>query len=74
MSERFSGRIKSFDATTAKGFLAYEGGKDVFFEASALRSKGVQKLRPGQAVEFEIERNPNGVRAVDVEIKTAPAG
>jgi cold shock protein len=73
MSERFSGRIKSFDASTGKGFLAYEGGKDVFFHASAIRSKGAQSLRPGQAVEFAIERDSNGLKAVEVELKPAPS-
>jgi cold shock CspA family protein len=69
MSERFSGRIKSFDASTGKGL----GGKDVFFHASAIRSKGAQSLRPGQAVEFAIERDSNGLKAVEVELKPAPS-
>jgi CspA family cold shock protein len=69
MTERLSGRIKSFDASTGNGFIERQGGKDVFFHVSAVQSGGGQTPRPGQAVQFSIERGPKGPHAVRIVFK-----
>jgi len=51
------GVVKQFDAKTGQGFLATEGGKDVFFHYSA--SSG-SPLAEGARVEFEIRKNESG--------------
>jgi len=68
MRERFIDTIKSFDASTGNGFIERQGGPDVFFHISAFRSKSFQPIRPGQAVEFSIERDAKHPKAIDIVI------
>jgi cold shock protein len=76
MRERFSGIVKSFDASTGSGFIEVEAGDafDVFVHWFAPEVKGFQSLRPGQAIEFSIEKGPKGPKAVDLVIKTGSSG
>ena len=43
-----------------------EQGKDVFVHVSALGASGLQALTEGQRVEFEVEQDAKGLRAVNV--------
>jgi CspA family cold shock protein len=47
------GTVKFFDASRGFGFIAREGGDDVFVHASNLQSAGTS-LTEGQVVEFEL--------------------
>ena len=66
MSERINGTVKWFNGTKGYGFLAREGGADVFVHYSAIREKGYRTLREGEQVEFDIKMGPRGPQAENV--------
>jgi CspA family cold shock protein len=66
MSERIVGTVKWFNASKGYGFLAQEGGDDVFVHYSAINMDGYRTLDEGQRVEFSVEEGPKGLQAVDV--------
>jgi CspA family cold shock protein len=66
MAERFVGTVKWFNTQKGYGFLAREGGEDVFVHYSAITSQGFRNLAEGQKVEFSIEKGPKGLQAVNV--------
>jgi CspA family cold shock protein len=66
MSERIQGTVKWFNAGKGYGFIAREGGEDVFVHYSALQSAGFRSLDEGQQVEFSVERGPKGLQATNV--------
>ncbi len=56
-----TGTVKWFNATKGFGFIEPEdGGKDVFVHISAVERAGMQSLREGQKVEFEIAPGRDG--------------
>jgi CspA family cold shock protein len=67
MAERVTGTVKWFNASKGYGFLAREGGPDVFVHFSAIQSDGFKTLNEGQQVEFEIEQGPKGLQAANVK-------
>jgi CspA family cold shock protein len=67
MAERVTGTVKWFNASKGFGFLAREGGPDVFVHYSAIVSEGFRTLQEGQQVEFEIEQGPKGLQAANVK-------
>jgi CspA family cold shock protein len=67
MAERVTGTVKWFNASKGYGFLAREGGPDVFVHFSAIQSDGFKTLTEGQQVEFEIEQGPKGLQAANVK-------
>ena len=68
MTERTTGTVKWFNGTKGYGFLAREGGEDVFVHFSAIQADGYRNLTEGQKVEFSIERGPKGLQAANVVI------
>jgi CspA family cold shock protein len=66
MAERIIGTVKWFNATKGYGFIAREGGEDVFVHFSAIQMDGYKKLEEGQQVEFSIENGPKGLQAANV--------
>jgi CspA family cold shock protein len=66
MEERVVGTVKWFNNTKGYGFLAQEGGPDVFVHHSAIQSEGYRSLTEGQRVEFSIEAGPKGPQAARV--------
>lgn len=64
--QRTSGTVKWFNDQKGFGFLAVEGGKDVFVHHSAIQSQGFRSLSEGDRVEFTIENGPKGPSAADV--------
>ncbi|HLC33946.1 MAG TPA: cold-shock protein [Anaerolineales bacterium] len=66
MTERIVGTVKWFNATKGYGFIAREGGEDVFVHFSAIQMDGYKKLEEGQQVEFSIENGPKGLQAANV--------
>jgi CspA family cold shock protein len=66
MSERIIGTVKWFNGSKGYGFLAQEGGEDVFVHYSAINMEGYRTLDEGQRVEFSIEEGPKGLQAVNV--------
>ena len=45
------------------GFIAQEGGDDLFFHANSLESVEFESLREGDKVEFEVIDTPKGKAA-----------
>ncbi len=66
MADRIIGTVKWFNATKGYGFIAHEGGQDVFVHFSAIEMEGYKKLEEGQQVEFTIEQGPKGLQAANV--------
>ena len=64
------GKVKWFSPQKGYGFIAREGGDDVFVHFSAIQDKGFKTLNEGQDVEFEIVEGARGPQAANV-IKTA---
>ena len=74
MVDRIAGTIKAFDRATGRGFIERQGGPDIFFHVSAVRSKAAKTLRVGQTVEFSLEKGATGPQAVDIVIKSKTPG
>ena len=68
MSERISGTVKWFNGSKGFGFLAREGGADVFVHFSAIQGDGFKNLEEGQKVEFTVEQGPKGPQASNVVV------
>ena len=68
MSERVVGTVKWFNGAKGYGFLAREGGPDVFVHFSAIEGDGFRNLEEGQQVEFSIENGPKGLQAAGVKV------
>lgn len=64
------GKVKWFSPEKGYGFIAREGGDDVFVHFSAIQDEGFKTLNEGQDVEFEIVEGARGPQAANV-IKTA---
>ena len=62
------GKVKWFSPEKGYGFIAREGGDDVFVHFSAIQGDGFKTLNEGQKVTFETETDPkNGkLRAANV--------
>lgn len=60
------GTVKWFNPEKGYGFIAREGGDDVFVHASALKTDGYKTLEEGQRVEFEVEKGQRGLQATNV--------
>lgn len=66
MDERKTGTVKWFNDQKGFGFIAQEGGDDVFVHYSAIQDEGFRTLSEGQSVEFTIEDGPKGPAAANV--------
>jgi len=66
-----SGKVRFYDAEKGFGFIAKDGGGDVYVRADAL-PRGVTGLRSGQRVEFGVIEGRRGEQALSVELIEAP--
>jgi cold shock protein len=57
------GTVKWFNADKGYGFIAVDGGRDVFVHFSAIQMDGYRSLEEGQRVEFDIENSDRGPQA-----------
>jgi CspA family cold shock protein len=55
--------VKWFNADKGYGFIAVDGGRDVFVHFSAIQMDGYRSLEEGQRVEFDIENSDRGPQA-----------
>ena len=66
-----TGTIKTLRAEKGFGFIRDDSGKEVFFHASAIYGEGIDNLREGDGVEFELgEAGAKGARATNVRRTT----
>ena len=63
---KYVGRLKWYNPARGYGFIAREGGPDVFVHFSAIRSTGYRELNEGDRVEFSITQGPKGPQASNV--------
>ncbi len=68
MSNRTTGTVKWFNGGKGYGFIAVEGGDDVFVHFSAIQADGFRNLEEGQTVELTVEQGPKGLQASDVVV------
>ena len=62
------GSVKWFNNEKGYGFIAVDGGQDVFVHYSAIQSDGYRSLDEGQRVEFEVAQGPKGPQADAVRV------
>jgi cold shock protein len=62
-----TGRVKWYDAEKGFGFLAQDGGEDVYVRKASL-PPGVEALKQGQRVEFGMAEGRRGPQALSVRL------
>ena len=68
-----TGRVKFYDAQQGFGYLSQDGGPDVYVRKVSL-ADGVEALRSGARVEFEVAEGPRGPQARSVRPLTSHPG
>jgi CspA family cold shock protein len=66
MSNQVTGTVKWFNDEKGFGFIAQEGGKDVFVHFSAIQGTGRKTLAEGQQVTMTVTSGQKGPQAEDV--------
>jgi cold shock protein len=62
------GTVKWFNDSKGFGFIAYDGGKDVFVHHSAISAQGFKSLSEGDRVKFDIVDGAKGPAAANVVV------
>jgi CspA family cold shock protein len=62
------GTVKWFNGEKGYGFIAVDGGQDVFVHYSAIQTEGFRTLEQDQRVEFEITQGQKGPQADEVRV------
>jgi cold shock protein len=62
------GTVKWFNGDKGYGFIAVDGGQDVFVHFSAIAGSGYRSLEEGQKVEFDITQGQKGPQAENVKV------
>jgi len=63
-----TGTVKWFNNEKGYGFIAREGGDDVFVHFSNIQANGYRTLEEGQRVEFDVAPGRKGEEAQNVRI------
>ena len=67
-----TGTVKWFDAAKGYGFIRPEDGSpDVFVHASAVERAGMDALREGQKVAYEVQRDPKRGKSSAENLRSA---
>jgi CspA family cold shock protein len=61
-----TGTVKWFNAEKGYGFIAQDGGPDVFVHFSAIQGNGYRTLAENDKVDFEVTQGPKGPNAANV--------
>ena len=61
-----SGTVKWFNDEKGFGFIAQEGGQDVFVHHSAINGSGRKSLTEGQKITMQVTQGPKGLQAENV--------
>ena len=62
------GTVKWFNGEKGFGFIQRASGEDVFVHYSAIQTSGYRTLNEGAEVEFDVEKGPKGLQAVNVKV------
>jgi cold shock CspA family protein len=62
-----TGEVKNWLDEKGYGFIAEDGGADVFVHATSLPA-GVKKLKPGDKVTYAVRQTDRGVQAANVRL------
>ncbi|MEW6584752.1 MAG: cold-shock protein [Nitrospirota bacterium] len=60
------GIVKWFNDSKGFGFVTRDDGTDVFVHHSSIQGNGFKSLAEGDAVSFDTENGPKGLRAINV--------
>ncbi|MDH4320541.1 MAG: cold-shock protein [Desulfobulbaceae bacterium] len=63
------GTVKWFNNSKGFGFIAQDGGNDVFVHHTAIQAEGFKSLDEGARVTFDIVDGPKGPAAANVKQK-----
>ena len=63
-----TGTVKWFNGEKGFGFIAREGGDDVFVHFSAIQGDGYRTLEEGQRVQFDVGPGRKGEEALNVQL------
>lgn len=61
------GKVKWFNRQKGYGFIAVEGGDDVFLHYSGIEGDGYRTINEGVAVSFDLQDGEKGPQAVHVK-------
>ncbi len=63
-----TGTVKFFNTTKGFGFIQPDDGtKDVFVHITAVEQSGMGHLSEGQKVDFEVQQDQRGPKAVNLQ-------
>ena len=65
-----TGRVQTIRVDKGFGFIKDDSGKEYFFHRSAVYGEGLENLREGDSVEFDVREGPKGPRAENVRRTT----
>ncbi len=64
-----TGTVKFFSTTKGFGFITPDdGGKDVFVHITEVERAGMMSLMEGQKVNFEVQKDTRGPKAVNLQV------
>jgi CspA family cold shock protein len=66
-----SGKVKWFDNKKGFGFIAEDGGQDVFVHHTSIIGEGYKTLEEGESVTFEVMPSDRGLKAQNVQRASA---
>ena len=65
---RLRQHVKWFNQDKGFGFIAQEGGPDIFVHFRSIVTEGFRSLSEGQQVQFTIEQGQKGPQAANVHV------
>nr|WP_292887840.1 cold-shock protein [Nisaea sp.] len=69
MSQMPTGTVKFFKTDKGYGFITPEdGSRDVFVHVSAVQNSGLATISEGQKLNFEVQEDARGPKAVNLSI------